>query len=546
MKTNSTYHKETFSRTGIIKAATEYYKDLYAYRIPLSIESLPLQKNYNAIQRFSDQEIYNSMKTLKKEKSSGPDGISNEAISTGKALLVQPLTILFNKILEDKKIPAEWAKSDIVLLYKKGNPKDINNYRPISLQSNLYKLFASCLEKRLAKYTEKHQAIEQAGFRSTYSTIDHIHSLELIIEKYEEMNRPLYLAFIDYAKAFDSISHLSIWKALQECDVPSETIELIQDIYKKSTSRIILDKTGAEIDICRGVRQGDPLSPRIFITVLQNIMKALKWENKGININGQFLSNLRFADDIILFSENSSQLESMINEINYISNEIGLELNTSKTKIMTNSKISPIHINNVLLEYVQEYTYLGKQVSFKKSRHQDELLRRINMAWNKFWSFKEILKSNTSVKLKKIVLDSCILPSLTYASQTWIFNKKTRKKVITTQRAMERSILNLKLRYKKRSTDIRKITRLVDALEHCKRLKWKWAGHIARMNDDRWAKKITSWKGPVGKRSRGRPKERWQDEILKLAGKDWTAKACDRTLWRKMEEAFTLREVLNK
>ncbi|CAG4930860.1 unnamed protein product [Colias eurytheme] len=329
-------NKNTFCRNEILKEATEFYKDLYTCKTTSIIET-PLTTNNKKLPRFTAQEISLRIKKLKNEKSMGPDNIPNEAISTGITLLTHPLTKLFNKILEERKIPTEWAKSDIILLYKKGDPNDLGNYRPISLQSNLYKLFASCLDKRLEKYTEEFQPVEQAGFRSTYSTIDHIHSLELIIEKYLEMQCPLYLAFIDYAKAFDSISHSSMWSALQECDVPTETIELIQDIYMKSKSKIILDRTGTEIDICRGVRQGDPLSPRIFISVLQNIMKTLKWETKGININGQFLSNLRFADDIVLFAESSSKLESMINEINYISNEIGLELNTTKTKIMTNS-----------------------------------------------------------------------------------------------------------------------------------------------------------------------------------------------------------------
>ncbi|CAG4953738.1 unnamed protein product [Colias eurytheme] len=355
-------NKNTFCRNEILKEATEFYKDLYTCKTTSIIET-PLTTNNKKLPRFTAQEISLRIKKLKNEKSMGPDNIPNEAISTGITLLTHPLTKLFNKILDERKIPTEWAKSDIILLYKKGDPNDLGNYRPISLQSNLYKLFASCLDKRLEKYTEEFQPVEQAGFRSKYSTIDHIHSLELIIEKYLEMHRPLYLAFIDYAKAFDSISHSSMWSALQECDVPTETIELIQDIYMKSKSKIILDRTGTEIDICRGVRQGDPLSPRIFISVLQNIMKTLKWETKGININGQFLSNLRFADDIVLFAESSSKLESMINEINYISNEIGLELNTTKTKIMTNSTKTPIHIKNVLLEYVPEYIYLGKRVS---------------------------------------------------------------------------------------------------------------------------------------------------------------------------------------
>lgn len=476
---------------------------------------------------------------MKNGKSSGPDGIPNEAIKAGEYVLVPLLTKLFNRILDKKSIPVEWAKSDIILLYKKGNPADIGNYRPISLQPNIYKLFASCVEDRLAAYTEKEQPVEQAGFRRNYSTIDHIHSLELVIEKYEEMNRPLYLAFIDYAKAFDSISHNSIWKALQECDVPTETIELIQDIYKKSKSKVILEKQGSEIDICRGVRQGDPLSPRIFIAVLQSIMKNLKWKSKGIYINGKYLSNLRFADDIVLFAETAPQLEIMIREIHNVSCKIGLQLNTNKTKIMTNSKTVPIVIANAPIEYVHEYIYLGKQTSFKKSRHRDELSRRVNIAWNKFWSLKEVLKSNLPVRLKKQVLDSCILPSLSYASQTWIFNKFTRNKIVTTQRAMERSTLKLKLKHKRTNRDIRNTTKVIDALHHCKMLKWKWAGHVSRMDGDRWTKRITTWNGPSGKRSRGRPMERWLDEISKIAGNNWTEKAIDRDRWRKMEEAFT-------
>lgn len=113
-------------------------------------------------------------------------------------------------------------------------------------------------------------------------------------------------------------------------------------------------------------------------------MKKLIWKEKGININGEFLSNLRFADDIILFSETATQLQKMVNELYTVSYEIGLELNITKTKVMTNTSKTNIMVNNIPLEYVQEYVYLSKQISFKKTRHREELNRRINLAWNKF------------------------------------------------------------------------------------------------------------------------------------------------------------------
>lgn len=532
------------TRLDIIKTATDFYRDLYRHRSCRSTtrkltDTVQIDTMTLPINPFNETEILKQIERLKPEKSPGPDSIPNEALMVGKAMLLRPLTILFNKILQEQKTPMKWAESRITLLYKKGDPTDVNNYRPISLLPTVYKLFAACLGKRIETDIEIHQPVEQAGFRKGYSTIDHIHTLDQIIEKHQELQQPLYLAFIDYAKAFDSISHESIWEALDSQSVPKLYIEIIKYIYSNSESRVKLDRLGPVIKICRGAKQGDPLSPKIFIAVLQHQMENLDWEKKGIYINGKFLSNLRFADDIVLFSKTSKELEEMIVELCEVSENIGLKLNTSKTKVATNSIQSPIMIYQKPLEYVESYLYLGKQVSFSKSRHRDEIERRINMTWKKFWSQKETLKSKLSLKLKKIVMDSCLLPCLSYGSQTWIFNEYTRHKIQTTQRAMERSLLNIKLKDKQRSETIRKKTNVTDALKYSQSLKWKWAGHVARLQDKRWTRRATAWSGPTGKRARGRPQERWADELRKVAGQNWIEKAGDRTNWKKLEEAYT-------
>ncbi|XP_013141510.1 PREDICTED: RNA-directed DNA polymerase from mobile element jockey-like, partial [Papilio polytes] len=111
---------------------------------------------------------------LKLDKSAGPDGLTNECIKTARNLLLTPLTILWNKILEEEAVPSQWTESEIILLYKKGDPADIGNYRPISLMPCLYKLFASCLLERISPDIDSYQPIEQAGFRSGFSTVDHI------------------------------------------------------------------------------------------------------------------------------------------------------------------------------------------------------------------------------------------------------------------------------------------------------------------------------------------------------------------------------------
>lgn len=70
-------------------------------------------------------------------------------------------------------------------------------------------------------------------------------------------------------------------------------------------------------------------------------------------------------------------------------------------------------------------------------------------------------------------------------------------------------------------------------------MKWKWAGHIARLTDNRWTVEATKWPGPPGTRKAGRPNTRWIDEITKIAGTNWWQTARDRSRWRDLEEAFT-------
>ena len=108
-------------------------------------------------------------------------------------------------------IPKTWKEANMVIFFKKGNRKDIKNYRPICLLSNMYKLFTQIITTRLEKKLDENQPREQAGFRSKYSTTDHIHAINQLKKTCREYNIPLWcVAFVDYEKAFDSVQTQAI------------------------------------------------------------------------------------------------------------------------------------------------------------------------------------------------------------------------------------------------------------------------------------------------------------------------------------------------
>ncbi|CAH2106596.1 unnamed protein product [Euphydryas editha] len=270
------------------------------------------------------------------EKAPGTDNITNEMMKARLPETITRLTNLFNLILDTENIPIQWTTSSIILIHKKGDRAEINNYRPISLMSNIYKVFSKIILKRITKILDESQPREQPGFRSGYSTIDHIHVIKQLIEKCQQYNGPLYMAFVDYNKAFDSIEHHCIWEALKTQGIHNKYIRLIKNVYSNSTGRIKLETEGEMFPICRGVRQGGPLSPKLFSSVLEEVFKKIEWDHFGIDINVTNLNHLRFADDIVLISDNPENLQTMLRDLAQESKKVGLTMNKTKTKIITN------------------------------------------------------------------------------------------------------------------------------------------------------------------------------------------------------------------
>ncbi|KAK6744791.1 hypothetical protein RB195_011485 [Necator americanus] len=290
----------------------------------------------------------------------------------------------------------------------------------------------------------------------------------------------------------------------------------VRTLANRCTTRIQLFLRPLTIPVGKGVRQGDTISPKLFTAALQWIMKSLSWEERGIRVDGRFLSNLRFADDIVLFPSSTNEAETMLNELNEAGKRIRLRINRKKTQLMKNAYCEDGGVQPKGSQIVEasSYVYLGSSMNMENDL-KEELNRRMRAAWVAFAAVREATDQQTDQDLLAHLFNSTVLPALCYAAETWANTAATSRKLLTTHRALKRCLLKFNRRTQHlaglRSSDLRGMSRLRDPVEYVSKAKHIWAGHIMRRIDDRWTKRTLEWIPRDAKRPRGRPPTRWCD-----------------------------------
>jgi len=231
----------------------------------------------------------------------------------------------------------------------------------------------------------------------------------MIIEALNEFQLPSWVCAIDFKKAFDSVEHDHLWEALYQHKVPNKYTAKLAQLYRGQTAKIITDKESKELKIGRGTKQGDPLSPKLFNAVLEKAFTRAKehWKSQGWGISvasdmEERLTNLRFADDVLLIAESEQQLQAMIADLIDETGKVGLEIHIGKTKVLTSEnqggeeemeEARHLEVRGNKIEILKKdglTMYLGRLLSLQNP-HDVELDNRIKKGWKKFMSLKNEL-----------------------------------------------------------------------------------------------------------------------------------------------------------
>ena len=216
-----------------------------------------------------------------------------------------------------------------------GDRKQCSNYRTIASISHTSKILLLIIVDHLKRTLEFEQPEEQAAYRKGSGTRDMLVCLQVLIEKIFPMDEKVFIVFLDYSKAFDSVRHCKLFGAFLEMGFLKRLVALLKSLYVNQTAIIRWNgERMQEFEIGRGARQGCIISLHLFFTYTEKGMRDAEVSTFEVKIGGTYISNLRYADDTALIANSEEEIVQLTNSVNEVGKEMNVWLNVKKTKLI--------------------------------------------------------------------------------------------------------------------------------------------------------------------------------------------------------------------
>jgi hypothetical protein len=428
------------------------------------------------------------------------------------------------------------------------------------------KLYNRILLNRIRESIDRLLRNNQAGFRIGRSCIQQINILRRIMEGAEFDHEALFITFVDFKKAFDSIDRDLMFAILRHYGIPESIVAAIRSLYYRSSSRIFVGgQLSEQFAITTGVLQGDIQAPFLFIIVIDYISKIAaeghgfvtheeKKNKSGRSLRSSTqpherkLNDLDFADDIALLESSEERSQKQLDSLKVQARKVGLEINVAKTEqIRLNQPAGsskPLTIDGSEIAIVEDFKYLGSHVANTEA----DVNARIGLGWAAFNKLKKILTSKlvaTDTKLR--LFDAACLSILLYGAESWLLNDTLATKLDIYARKCYRMMLDIN-----QSEDHVTNEELYKRTNRCpvrvvvRERQLRFVGHCLRMPADEpsniyalYTRKERTSEGPT--RKQGRPKRNYYDQIadyicdmkeLKPTPAEIANAAKDRSAWK--------------
>ena len=363
--------------------------------------------------------IVGLLENIKANKASGPDGISGTMLKCCAKVAAMFLKFIFEQSLATGDIPADWRNAIVHPVFKGGNSKQPENYRPISLTCICCKMMERILVSSITTYLEETNQLHhnQYGFRRHFSCESQL--IALCEDTLSSLDKrcSVDLAFIDFSKAFDTVSHDCLIEKLNTYNLDTKVRSWIKSFLTNRTQRVIIDNCQSdEITVTSGVAQGSVIGPILFLLYINDLPDRMK------------CSIRMFADDVVIYTNvmggigSSSKLQEDLNMLIRWCEEWKMSVNVKKCAIMRMSRnkcaVTPAYyLCNSVIPVVNEFKYLGVIISNTGSwqKHVDYVASKSNQMLR----FIKRTFKGCPQSVKESVYVSLVRPLLEYSSCAW-------------------------------------------------------------------------------------------------------------------------------